>query len=204
MIRTMVKVLAFSLALAGSAHAADSYPRLATYAISSPHDYWESSYYTKLAKLDLAILTIYPGWGSSRNITMNTLVKQIKALNPNTKVFVYVLPESLRDPADAVWNELSYKIDREKWWLYTSGIGTTQVGASFVGNYLLNISPTSRKDSTGKTYGQWFASFVASEFATPNPALDGIYTDNVFWKPRKDAPRCRGTIASGTCSTSVH
>jgi hypothetical protein len=186
MIRTISKALALSLAFVGAAQAADSYPRLATYAISSPHNYWDPAYQQKLAKLHFSILSIYPTWGSSQDTDMNTVVKKIKAINPNTKVFVYVLNESLKSPTPTVWNEMSSKIDREKWWLYTSGVGTTRVSATFPGNYLLNTSVYARRDANGKTFSQWFAGWAAAQFATPNPALDGFYTDNVFWAPRRD------------------
>jgi hypothetical protein len=202
MTRTIAKALALSLALVGSAHAADTYPRLATYAISAPHNYWDASYQQKLAKLHFSILATYPTWGSSRNTNINTVAKQIKAYNPNTKVFVYVVPESMRDPPDGVWSTLHKKVEAEKWWLYSSGTSGSQIGASFAGNYLLNVSPYSRKDSSGRTYAQWFASYVASTFVTPNPAVNGIYTDNVFWKPRKDGDWDRnGSIDSQNSST---
>jgi hypothetical protein len=137
--------------------------------------------------VQVAIVAVYPGWGSAQSTTLNDTAKKIKALNPNTRVFQYVLGESLNYPAEPAYEDFNAKIDQEKWWLYTSGTGTTKVLSDF-GNsdYILNITPTARKDASGKTFAQWFGGWVASEWAKPNPDVDGIFTDNVFWSPRRD------------------
>jgi hypothetical protein len=186
MIRTIGKVLACALALSSSVFAADAYPRLATYAISSPQDYYDAGYQKELATTSVAILNIWPGWGQGHSTTMNQVAQKVKAINPATRVFVYVRPESLEYPADSVWAEQTAKVNSERWWLYQSALSTMVLSDYGNGHYLLNTSPTSRKDSSGKTYSQWFGSYVGSTFGTPNPALDGIFTDDVFWKPRRD------------------
>jgi hypothetical protein len=187
MIRTIRGALACSLVISTGAFAADTYPRLATYAIGSPKDYYTEAYQKQLAKVQVAIIATYPGWGTAQDVTLNDTAKKIKALNPNTRVFQYVLGESLNYPAESAFAELNAKIDQEKWWLYTSGVGTTKVLSDF-GNsdYILNITPTARKDASGKTFAQWFGDWVASQWVKPNPDIDGIYTDNVFWSPRRD------------------
>jgi hypothetical protein len=203
MIRTIRGALACSLAISTGVHAADTYPRLATYAISSPKDYYTDAYQQKLAKLQVAIIATYPGWGASQNVTLNDTVKKIKALNPNTRVFQYVLGESLHDPAEAAYAAFNAKVDQEKWWLYTSGVGTTKVLSDFGGgDYILNITPTARQDASGKTFAQWFGGWAASQWIAPNPDLDGIFTDNVFWSPRRDGDWDRnGTSDSHTNAT---
>jgi hypothetical protein len=148
--------------------------------------------------VQVAIIAVYPGWGDSQNVTLNDTAKKIKALNPNTRVFQYVLGESLNYPAEPAYVDFNAKIDKEQWWLYTSGVGTTKVLSDF-GNsdYILNITPTARKDASGKTFAQWFGGWVASTWVAPNPDLDGIYTDNVFWSPRRDGDWDRnGTLDS--------
>jgi len=176
-----------SLVFTACAHAADTYPRLATYAIGSPKDYFNESYQKQLSKVQIAIVAVYPGWGSAQGVTLNETAKKIKALNPNTRVFQYVLGESLNHPAEPAYKEFNAKIDQEKWWLYTSGTGPTMVLSDFGnGDYILNITPTARKDASGKTFAQWFGGWVASTWAKPNPDIDGIFTDNVFWSPRRD------------------
>jgi hypothetical protein len=187
LIRNILCALAGSLAFAVSASAADSYPRLASYAISSPQDYWESGYQHRLAKLNFSILNVYPGWGSGHGTSMARVVAQLKALNPNTKVFLYVLPESLRQPADAVWQPLASVIDQQHWWVYASGLSGAKVLANYGHEtYMLNISSKSTRDASGRTFGQWFAPWVNNQFGKPNN-IDGFFTDDVFWSPRKDA-----------------
>jgi hypothetical protein len=187
MIRTIRGALACSLVISTGVFAADTYPRLATYAISSPKDYYTEAYQKQLAGVQVAIMAVYPGWGAAQDATLNDTAKKIKALNPNTRVFQYVLGESLNYPAEPAYAEFNAKIDQEKWWLYTSGTGSTKVLSDF-GNsdYILNITPTARKDSSGKTFAQWFGGWVASTWVKPNPDIDGIFTDNVFWSPRRD------------------
>jgi hypothetical protein len=184
-----------SLLAATAAQAADPYPRLAGVLIGSPHNYYDTTYLKKIAKLDLAIVTIYPGWGGSTT-AMNTLVNNIKAINPRTRVVVYVNAHSLASPAPSAWSELHTKVQNQKWWLYKSGL-STKVAAAGGTTYVLNTSPYSLKDSSGKTYSQWYANYVATKFAKPNPAISGIYADNFTWKPVVDGDWNRdGTLDS--------
>jgi hypothetical protein len=185
--RKVLIALAGMLTAASAAHAANDYPRLATYAIASPQDYYSADYVKKLAKVDVSVVSIYPGWGVAQKTTMDATVKQIKAINPNTKVFAYVLFESLQVPANSAWVDYEAKVNASNWWLDVTGLDTAKVlsdyGKSF---YVLNISTQAKKDSNGQVLAQWFGDYAAVEFGNPNPALDGIYTDNVFWKPRRD------------------
>jgi hypothetical protein len=176
-----------SLAAPSQAFAADDFPRLATYAIAAPHDYYNAEYQKKLAKLDVAILSIYPGWGVAQKTTMDTVAKQIKAINPNTRVFAYVIGEAFQIPANSAWVDYEQKVNSSNWWLYQTGQSSSKVlsdyGKSF---YVLNISTQAKKDSSGQNFAQWFGNYAATSFGKPNPTLDGIFTDNVFWKPRRD------------------
>jgi hypothetical protein len=177
--------LAGALAFAAQAFAADDYPRLGGYPISGPHDYETAVYQKNLAKLDVSVLTIYPGWEKSHHTTMGTVASNIKAINPKSRVFVYVIGESFYNPMPVAWTVLENKVNSEKWWLYTGG--TSKVLSDFGHEaYVLNMSTQSRRDANGQTFGQWFANYVVTTFEKTNPTLDGIYTDNVFWKPRRD------------------
>ena len=182
-----MRVAACSVALVTTAIAADTYPRLATYSIGSPHDYWTASFQKQLSTVQVAIVSYYPGWGVGAGTTMNETVRQLKALNPNTKVFLYERPETQRVPMESAFSDLYTKIQNEQWWLYTSGLGSGLVLSDFGnGHYIINTTPTSRRDSSGKTWGQWYAGWIAQKYMAPNPLADGVYTDNVFYKPRRD------------------
>lgn len=179
-------LLAASLALVSSAFA-QNYPRIAMISTGGPQAYWDPAYQRELASADVVVLSVYPGWGSGRGITMNTAVSQIKAINPGTKVFLYTLAESLLMPADPPWKPLADQVNANKWWLYQSGFAGTIVPASSGnGRMSVNISSQSRKNSAGQTFAQWYGTWLAAQFGTPNPASDGIFVDNVFWSPRKD------------------
>ena len=187
MIRKSLIALGGALAVSSAAHAADDYPRLATYAIGGKHDYYNADYQKKLAKVDVSILATYPGWGSAQKTTLEKTVQQIKALNPKTKVFAYVIGESLQIPASSSWVEYEQKVNSANWWLYTTGLTSSKVLSDF-GNdcYVINITTLAKKDGNGQVFAQWFGNYAASEFGNAFPSLDGIFTDNVFWKPRRD------------------
>ncbi|MEJ0038412.1 MAG: putative glycoside hydrolase [Gammaproteobacteria bacterium] len=187
MTRKYLIALAAMLAATSAAYAADEYPRLATYAIGGPQEYYKPDYQKKLAKVNVSVLAIFPGWGASQKTTMDATVKQIKALNPSTKVFAYIIGEAMQVPASSSWVEYEAKVNASDWWLYTTGLDTSKVLSDYGKDfYVLNISTQAKKDGNGQVFAQWFGNYAASEFGNPNPTLDGMFTDNVFWKPRRD------------------
>jgi hypothetical protein len=173
-----------ALAFTAQAFAAeDPFPRIGGTYISSPQNYDDPSYQKDLAKVDVSILSIYPGWEKTHG-SMDKVAKNIKAMNPNTRVFVYVIAESFYDPTPVAWTEWAAKVNKEKWWLLS---GSSKVLSDFGHDtYVLNVSTQGRKDSSGNLFGQWYANYVTNLFVKPNPTLDGLYTDNMFWKPRRD------------------
>ncbi len=187
MIRSLIRVTACSLALVTSAFAADTFPRLATYDISSPQDYYTADHVKQLSTTQIAVLSYWPGWGKGAGVTMNDTVKKIKALNPNTKVYLYVRPDTQHIPAEANLGDLYTKITSSQWWLTTSGVGGTEVLSDYGnGLYIVNTTQYARKDSSGKTWIQWYPTWLQQNYVALNPAIDGLYTDNVLYKPRKD------------------
>ncbi len=170
--------------LATQANAADPFPRLGGYLISNPQNYWDDAYQKDIAKLNVAIIADYPGWGASHNYTPQKAVQAIKAKNPQTKVFLYVLGESLRYPVLSNWLDFGAKVDKQKWWLYDGG---NKVLSDFgKDTYILNITTYAKPDANGLKFSQWFAQYMADTIGNTAPAADGIFTDNVFWKPRRD------------------
>jgi hypothetical protein len=187
--------------MATAAQAADPYPRLAAVLIGSPHNYYDATYLKSIAKVDVAVMNIYPGWGGSPT-RMNSVVTQIKAINPRSKVFLYVNGHTLKSPSSSTWSEMHTKVQNTKWWLYQKGTSGTKVGAG-TDTYVLNTSPYALKDSSGKNFSQWFANYVATKFAKPNPAIAGIYTDNFTWKPVQDGDWNRDGKLDSKNSTTV-
>jgi hypothetical protein len=187
MIRKLLVAVAGTLAVSQAALAADEYPRLGAYPIGSPKDYYSDAYKKSLAKVQVAIVGTYPTWGVAQKTTLEQLVKQIKAINPDTRVFNYVIAEGLQVPTNVAYADVETKVNSVNWWVYTEGLTTSKVETDFGHSvYVLNISDKSKKDGSGLTFGQWFAGWVAAEYGPSTPTLDGIFSDNVFWKPRRD------------------
>ncbi len=187
MIRSLLRVTACSFALVTAAFAADTYPRLATYSIGSPQDYWTPAFQKELSTVQVAVLGYYPGWGAAAGVTINDAANRIKALNPSTRIFLYTCAEAQQIPMSSVYADLYTKVQNEQWWLTTSGTSGSKILSDFGnGQYLLNTTAGSRKDSSGKTWVQWYAGWVAQKYMAPNPNVDGVFTDDVFYKPRRD------------------
>jgi len=184
--RSLIRAAAYTLALAStSAFAADTFPRLAAYDIAAPQDYWTTAHTKQLSTVQVAILSYWPNWGRGAGVTMNDTVKKIKALNPNTKVFLYERPESQHIPVESAYSDLYNKITNSSWWLTTSGTGGAHVLSGDGSDlYLVNVTQYASKDSSGKTWNQWYPTWLQQKYVTPNPAIDGLYTDNVLYKPR--------------------
>ena len=55
-----------------------------------------------------------------------------------------------------------------------------------LGQWLMELNTTIvyPANSSNQCYVDWRASWNVTNFATPNPAIDGFFTDNVFWSPR--------------------
>src|SRR6185295_8857366 len=114
----------------------------------------------QLSTVQIAVLSYWPGWGKGAGTTMNDTVKKIKALNPNTKVFLYERPDAHHMPAESSLGDLCTKLTNERWWLTTSGTGGAYVPSDEGGGfYLVNTTKYARKDSSGKTWIQWYASW---------------------------------------------
>jgi hypothetical protein len=159
-----------------------SYPRLGGYLISTPFDYDNAQYAAQIAKLNFAILNVYPGWAGSNGMTMNQAVTAIKAINPNIVVALYT--DIMENPTPsggafgAVWTQLT----NNTWWLYPTGSSGSLISA-YTGDSATNITLYTPTNSSGQHYVDWRAQWNVSSFITPSPAVDGLYTDVVGWEP---------------------
>ena len=190
---TALLASAASLLLAIPASAADSppFPRLAGVNNGGPHNYEDPAYQAKLAKLNFSVLNIWVGWEATRDMTMEQVVRNIKAINPNSKVFLY--ENSMEVAEDRAAASLVFdKVDQMKWWAYPRG-GTGEALLSPFGqreqkpNYQVNTTLFTPRDSSGYQQWEWHARWIVQQYYKPNPSIDGFFEDNVFWKPRVDA-----------------
>jgi hypothetical protein len=190
---TQLLAAAASLLFAVSAPAADSppFPRLAGVNNGGPHNYEDTAYQQKLAKLSYSVLMSWPGWGKSAGTSMEQVVRNIKAINPDSKVFLYTNSMEVAD-GNAAMAEYFNKVDQMKWWAYPRG-STGETLLSPFGKrtskevYLINNTLFAPRDSSGYQEWEWHARYVVRTLYKPNPSIDGFFEDNVFWRPRVDA-----------------
>jgi hypothetical protein len=176
--------VAGTLALVPSAFAADPYPRTGAILTGGAQNYWDSTYQAQMAKLQVVVLTTYPGWGSGHGTTMEKTIQQLKARNSNLKVFLYVNVGGRPSPVPSLWPGLNTKLDTNKWWVYQSWGGSTKLASNCGAGYLLNITPYTRKDSSGLTYNRWIARYMADQIGDTTPSATGLFTDCVSWQAR--------------------
>lgn len=185
----MVRIAGILLGLLASVGAfgfeKPSFPRLASIAIGGPQNYEDPARQTQLARFDMMVLSVWPGFDGGRAQSMEQIVRGIKGRNPASLVFLYVANNELDDQATA-WSELRNKIDQNGWWLYANGGGGSRVKSTFgTSHYILNNTPQSNVDAaTGQRFPEWFAKYAADKFYSSAPSIDGFFLDNVFWKPR--------------------
>jgi hypothetical protein len=182
-----------SLLLAISAFAADAppFPRLAGVNNGSPHDYEDPAYQAKLAKLNFSMLNIWVGWETTHGMTMEAVVRNIKSINPASKVFLYENSMEVAD-GNAAAEPVFQKVDQMKWWAFPSGTDGQALLSPFGArnskeNYLINTTLHTPRDSNGYQQWEWHARWVVQQYYKPNPSIDGFFEDNVFWRPRVDA-----------------
>lgn len=171
------------------------FPRLGAYPIGGAQGYDASAFRDRARKYHVVIVTHWPGWQTSRSMTMAQVVNDIKTRSTvGTKVFTYVVQNeqpttlSSNDAYYPVWQ----KLNSERWWLYPTGTSGTPVASTYPGASQINNTNFTHADASGKNWIQWKTDFdlgfdvVGDSKDAPDPYLDGFFLDNVFWKPRVD------------------
>ena len=159
--------------------------------IGGPHNYDDPAYQAKLAKLEFAVINYWPGWDNTRDMTMEQVVRNIKALNPDTKIFLYQISME-GDDNNASFAPLKIKIDQMHWWAYPTGASGSRIHSTFgVAEdkpvYVINTTLYTPRDSSGYQYWEWHTRWVVQNYVKPNPSIAGLFEDTVFWRPRVDA-----------------
>jgi hypothetical protein len=179
--------IALSILATGAANGQAPYPRLAALWLGS-QNYEDPNIQRQLARGDIALISYWPGWESGRGTTLEQVVRNIKAINPRTQVFVYVVNEGI--PIDRArtqpYAEIYAKLDAERWYLYTSGQSGQIVPSFWAGNHTTNNTLFTPPDSNGDRFVDWYAKWAVRNHYAPNPSIDGFLTDNVFVRPRVD------------------
>lgn len=181
-----VTCVMFLAGAASSAVAKPGFPRLGGVQNGSPFNYDDPAYQQQLARLDMTVLGMYPGLKPG-GMSMNQVVNNIKSINPNTLVFLYVNANELGNSSvtGSTWDTVRSKLNSMNWWLHTSGGSGSIVTSSFGANYqIINTTAFATKDSSGNNAMEWLTRYFVSNYYTPNPSIDGFFMDNVFWKTR--------------------
>jgi hypothetical protein len=167
------------------------FPRLAGVLIGNPKNYEDPTYQAQIARLQVALINAGPGWKgwSGAGSNLEKVVAQLKAVNPEIRVFQYTILEQLgvEQGATGAYQEAYAKINAMNWWVYNSGTSGARALSTWQGSggpfYEINLTQYAPVDSSGDRWTDWFAKWVKRTYVTPSPSLDGIYTDSVSWYP---------------------
>jgi hypothetical protein len=183
--QTRMLVVCIAILFSGMAMAFTQppFPRIATVNYSAPTNYDNAAFQAQLAKYNIAILNIWPGWTGGGAMTMNQSVQAIKAINPQELVFLYISNNEILNN-DAALAPLTNKINAMHWWLYPNGTSGTPVPSAWAGANEVNNTLFTQPDSNGDRWVDWYAKWVTQNYYAPNPSIDGFFTDNVFHQPR--------------------
>lgn len=185
----LIAGLLLSAALCSSvAYAMDPapYPRLGTMLFGTPSNFDDPTLQSNISKTSIALFSYWPGWRSNNGKSFQQEMAALKAANPNLVLAVYSQIDSI--PQNGTYTEVVNKLNAQSWWLYSSGTSGSPVPNFWTGGggpfLQINTTLFPAPDSSGHRYMDWFAGWYYSNFMTPNPALNGVYIDNVFTQPR--------------------
>jgi Hypothetical glycosyl hydrolase family 15 len=195
-------IAAFAASTTAAAWNPPGFPRVGGIQIGSPFNYNDPAYQADIAKQSVAILADYPTLAPG-GMSMQTVATRIKAINPNTLVFVYTNANQLRpDQAPGTpWGPYRSAVESNKWWLYSDKRLSALVSSGWgdANIWAINTTLFTPKDKNGNTWMDWMTQFYVTTYAKPAPALDGFFMDNVFWRPYINGDWNRdGTVDSQT------
>jgi hypothetical protein len=203
MIRSFSKCATFALAAAllfqsvAQAYVKPQFPRLGGYLIGSPQNYDDPNYQANIARLHVVILNVWQGWTGSTpgNTNISQVLQNIKARNPLTQTFLYMdINESQQQ--DVIFGSV---LSSNNWWLYGSGTSGAPVKSTW-GNDFYTVNTT----AFNSAYLDWRSNYQYQTFVAPSAAyLDGLYTDNVFSRPRVDGDWDRDGVTDSQYDPTV-
>jgi hypothetical protein len=177
----LMALFTFAQTMAGAAtFTPPPFPRLGGYLIGGSHNYDDSAYAAQIARLDVAILAVWPGWSGASGQSLQQAVSAIKQTNPNEVILLY---QDIMEASSSggAWSTVNTQLNNNGWWCYLNGSGGSLVSSGYT--YLTNITQFTPPNSSGQRYIDWQAAWQVQTFITPSPAVDGFYTDNVNYGP---------------------
>jgi Hypothetical glycosyl hydrolase family 15 len=183
----LASAAALAVCSAAQAFTPPPFPRIGGIQVGTPYNYNDPTYQAALAKQAVTVLGYYPGLAPGGE-SMDTIVKAIKAINPNTLIFIYIEEdeEYLNSAVTGTANQaLRNQIIANDWWLYPDTSDTDPVPSWYGdGGYTINNSVYTPKDpATGMDGVDWITNWYVQNYF-PSSSLDGFFMDNVFTEPR--------------------
>jgi hypothetical protein len=164
-----------------SAYNPPPFPRVAALFVGGAQNYESPAVQAQLAQFSFSILQAYPAWQQNHGTTYQAVTQAIHANNPNALVFWYLALTfiSTNGGFTAETNELN----QQKWWLYNSGTSGSPVPFPWPGDLTANSTLFAAPDANGLRWVDWYPKWAVAQYYTPNPAIDGFYTDGVTIAP---------------------
>jgi hypothetical protein len=167
------------------------FPRVAIIMNGARHKYDTASWQQSAARYDLALWGLWETWGNDgRLMSFTQACANLKALNPNVKLFVYHNWEASASNDGGVRPVFRNTLNAQNWWLRTSFPSGSVVTINAYGD-VFSIPNTFPGGPTlnGQNYAQWVMStYVRDVYVNgvypanhpANPHIDGFFFDNVF------------------------
>ena len=171
------------------------FPRVGTIGIGS-HRYNLEAWQQGAAKFDLVVWGIWENWaagGSDTFVNFAQACANVKAINPNTKIFQYINPDAVDFGAVQGTRPVLYDaINTNNWWLrktHPSGEIVLVDSGSILNR--TTYTPT----LNGQIFSEWIMSTYVrdmyvngvyantSGFPKANPYIDGFFWDQIFLMP---------------------
>ncbi|HEV7138840.1 MAG TPA: putative glycoside hydrolase [Steroidobacteraceae bacterium] len=179
-------IAALAIGANASAFTPPPFPRIGGIQISAPFDYNDPAYQAQLARQDVTILNMWPGLAPGGE-SMESVVKAIKAINPNALVFLYTNSDEgyVSGDSSVAFAPVTNQMNAQKWWLYSDAKLSSPVASFFgSGGLTINNSTNTPKDSSGDDAIDWLTKWYVNTYYSATPDIDGFFMDNVFTQPR--------------------
>jgi len=144
--------------------------------------YDDPLYRKELSKVDVLIISFYPGWGTYKGVNAEQrTVAAIKQLNPTMLVGQYTMlgeaPAS--DNEQSASTDIGRKIDENNWWLRNAE-GERVQWTNLYNKWDVNITEFMSPDGDGLYYPQWLARRDYNIYFENNSEFDIWYFDNAL------------------------
>lgn len=148
--------------------------------------YYNAAYQAQLAHQSISVISDYPHFDEN-GVPMQTIIADIKNLNPYAQVFAYVKDNEIV-PTNSGWADFITELNTQHWWLYQNGKDGTPVPAYGQNVAINNTRATqdSLEPTTGQRSVEWMTKYFIDNIYNPATNMDGFFMDNVFKNARYD------------------